>query len=220
MRKQSRIAHMTAGIQASRTCLSRRKFDFVRPINADGSGFNVITSGRNNNAFPSFAPDGKRIVYRTTGPEGEGLRILNLEDHSIAVLTNEYDNFPIWSPRGDLIAFTRKVSDDFEVCTVRPDGKNVSQLTQTRGNDAHASWSPDGARLVFTSGRMGSKDEVFYAASPQPYGEIFVIRYDGTEVEQLTDNQWEDGGPAWQPTRQIRRQQQRPPSEASGVTPG
>jgi Tol biopolymer transport system component len=34
-------------------------------VNADGSGFHVITSGLNNNAFPSFAPDGQRIVYRT-----------------------------------------------------------------------------------------------------------------------------------------------------------
>jgi len=51
-------------------------------INADGSGFQLITSGRNNNAFPSFAPDGKRIVYRTDGPDGEGLR-MNFEDHSI-----------------------------------------------------------------------------------------------------------------------------------------
>jgi hypothetical protein len=25
------------------------------------------------------------------------------------------------------------------------------------------------------------------------------MRYDGTGVEQLTDNQWEDGTPAWQP---------------------
>lgn len=168
-------------------------------IDADGSGFQLITSGRNNNAFPSFAPDGRRIVYRTSGPDGEGLRILNLTDHSITALTNDYDNFPFWSPRGDLIAFTRKVGDDFEVCTVRPDGKKVTQLTHTRGNDAHASWSPDGERIVFTSGRMGFKDEEFYTSAPQPYGEIFVMKYDGTEVEQLTDNQWEDGAPAWQP---------------------
>lgn len=38
--------------------------------------------------------------------------------------------------------------------------------------------------------------------APQPYGELFVMRYDGTHVQQLTDNQWEDGGPAWQPTPQ------------------
>ena len=34
-------------------------------VNADGSGFHLITSGHNNNAFASFAPDGKHIVYRT-----------------------------------------------------------------------------------------------------------------------------------------------------------
>ena len=171
----------------------------VGMVNVDGSGFQLITSGPNNNAFPSFAPDGKRIVYRTNGPDGEGLRIMNLEDHSVTVLTKDYDNFPAWSPRGDLIAFVRKIGDDFEVFTIRPDGKDASQLTHTKGNDAHVGWSPDGERLVFTSSRMGFKDEALYTNSPQPYGEIFVMRYDGTQVEQLTDNQWEDGGPAWQP---------------------
>ena len=46
---------------------------------------------------------------------------------------------------------------------------------------------------------MGFKDEVAYTDAPQPYGEIFVMRYDGTDVEQLTDNQWEEGTPGWEP---------------------
>ena len=46
---------------------------------------------------------------------------------------------------------------------------------------------------------MGFKDEVTYTDAPQPYGELFVMRYDGRDVQQLTDNQWEDGTPAWQP---------------------
>ena len=25
------------------------------------------------------------------------------------------------------------------------------------------------------------------------------MRYDGSDVQQLTDNQWEDGTPAWRP---------------------
>jgi len=172
----------------------------VGMINADGSGFRLITSGPNSNAFPSFAPDGRRIAYRTTGPDGTGLRIMSLEDHSIALLTKDYDNFPVWSPRGDLIAFVRKIGVDFEIFTIRPDGKDVTQLTHTKGNDAHLGWSPDGERIVFTSSRMGFKDEALntYGAA-QPYGEIFVMRYDGTQVEPLTDNQWEDGGPSWQP---------------------
>ena len=170
----------------------------VAMVNADGSGFHLITSGPNNNAFASYAPDGKHIVYRTAGPGGEGLRMMNLDDHSTTTLTDEYDNFPVWSPRGNLIAFIRRVEGNFEVLTIRPDGKDIRQLTTTRGNEAHLAWSPDGERLLFTSSRMGFKDEVLETGAPQPYGEIFVMRFDGTQVEQLTDNQWEDGGPAWQ----------------------
>ena len=43
----------------------------------------------------------------------------------------------------------------------------------------------------------GFKDEAPYTGAPQPYGEIFLMRADGTDLEQLTDNQWEEGGPAW-----------------------
>jgi hypothetical protein len=48
---------------------------------------------------------------------------------------------------------------------------------------------------------MGFKDEGPYTDAPQPYGELFVMRADGTGVEQLTDNQWEEGTPAWRPRR-------------------
>jgi TolB protein len=173
----------------------------VAILNADGSGLQIVTSGPNNNAFPSFAPDGKHIVYRTAGPDGDGLRILNLADHTISKLTDDWDNFPVWSPRGDTIAFVRRIGNDFEVFTVHPDGSAITQLTHTKGNEAHLAWSPDGERLLFTSSRMGFKDEVLYTGSPQPYGEIFVMRADGTSVEQLTDDQWEEGGPAWQPAK-------------------
>ncbi|HEV3277712.1 MAG TPA: hypothetical protein VG860_12915 [Terriglobia bacterium] len=173
----------------------------VAILNADGSGFHLVTSGPNNNAFASFAPDGKHIVYRTEGPDGEGLRIMDLEDHSVTVLTNGYDNFPTWSPRGDLIAFMRRADGFFQIVTIHPDGSDLKQLTHTKGNEAHMAWSPDGERLLFTSSRMGFKDEVLLIGNPQPYGEIFVMRYDGTGVEQLTDDQWEEGTPAWQPRR-------------------
>ena len=49
------------------------------------------------------------------------------------------------------------------------------QLTNSRGNDAHMAWSPDGERITFASERMGFKDEVIYTDAPQPYGEIFVM---------------------------------------------
>lgn len=171
----------------------------VAIVNADGTDFHFVTSGHNNNGFAAFSPDGSHIVYRTAGPDGEGLRIMNLTDGSVTVLTDQYDNFPLWSPRGDRIAFVRNIAGDFEVMTIHPDGKDVVQLTHTHGNEAHLAWSPDGERILFTSSRMGFKDETLYTGAPQPYGEIFVMNSDGTHVEQVTDDQWEEGGPAWQP---------------------
>ncbi len=175
----------------------------IAVIHPDGSGFREVTTGPNNNGFPSMAPDGKRFVYRSFGPEGDGLRIMNLETKAVTTLTKGYDNFPLWSPRGDLIVFSRQADGDYEIYTIKPDGTGVKRLTFARGNDAHMAWSPDGEHIAFATTRMGFKDEMTYTDAPQPYGEIFVMRADGTNVEQLTDNQWEDGTPAWQPTGRL-----------------
>jgi TolB protein len=181
----------------------------IAMINADGTGYHEVTSGANNNGFPSMAPDGKRFVYRSFGPDGEGLRIMNLETKAVTTLTDGYDNFPLWSPRGDLIMFSRAAQGDYEIYTIKPDGTGAKRLTFSKGNDAHMAWSPDGESIVWASSRLGFKDEGIYTDAPQPYGELFVMRYDGTRVQQLTDNQWEDGTPAWQPA--LRR----PPSRTA-----
>ena len=162
-----------------------------------------MTSGPSNNGFPSMAPDGTRFVYRTFGPDGEGLRIMNIDTNAVTTLTSGYDNFPQWSPRGDLIMFSRQAQGDYEIYTVHPDGSSVKRLTFVHGNDAHMAWSPDGEHIVFASTRMGFKDEAIYTDAPQPYGELFVMKYDGSNLEQLTDNQWEDGTPAWRPAPKL-----------------
>jgi len=171
----------------------------IAVINPDGSGFRELTTGPNNSAFPSMAPDGKRFVYRTFGPDGDGLKIMNIETNAVAMLTKGYDNFPLWSPRGDLIMFSRLAEGDYDIYTIKPDGTSLKRITHSHGNDAHQAWSPDGEQIVVASSRMGFKDEGVYTDAPQPYGELFVMRFDGTDVRQLTDNQWEDGTPAWQP---------------------
>ena len=86
----------------------------IEIVRADGSGLRTLTEGPGNAGFPSWSPDGKRIVYRVAGSE-QGLRILNLEDGKVVTLTREYDNFPAWSPKGDLIEFTSFRDGDFEI---------------------------------------------------------------------------------------------------------
>ena len=96
--------------------------------------------------------------------------------------------------------FTSDRDGDFELYTIRPDGKALSALTDSPGNDAHSGWSPDGEWIVFSSGRKGFKDEMaLYDGVPQPYGEIFAMRADGSDVRQLTDNKWEDASAGWAP---------------------
>jgi TolB protein len=173
----------------------------VAMVNADGSGYQELTSGESNSAFPSMSPDGRRFVYRTFAPDGSGgLRIMDIETKIVRPIGTGYDNFPLWSPRGDLIMFSRQQGGYYEIYTIKPDGTGLRQLTHSHGNDAHMAWSADGTYIVFASSRKGYKDEVVYTDAPQPYGDIFVMRYDGSDVRQLTDNQWEEGTPGWRPT--------------------
>jgi Tol biopolymer transport system component len=164
----------------------------------DGSGYGEVGEPGFNNGFPSWSPDGGRIVYK----RGKQLVILSLASGKVVPLTDgsHYDNFPQWSPKSDVIMFTSDRDGDFELYTIRPDGTGLRRMTDVPGNDAHSIWSDDGEWVVFSSARRGFKDEMaLYDRVPQPYGEIFVMRADGSDVRQLTDNKWEDASPGWMP---------------------
>ena len=88
-----------------------------------------------------------------------------------------------------MISFTSKRDGDYEIYVIRPDGTGLRRLTQTRGNDAHSDWSPDAEWIAFSTSQQGFKDE--YALHPgnlQPYGEIALMRKDGSDLRLLTDN--------------------------------
>jgi Tol biopolymer transport system component len=67
---------------------------------ADGSYYEALTNDTVNSGFPSYSHDGRYLVYREWGTRF-GLRIMDLTDKSVRVLTNAADNLPSWSPKGE-----------------------------------------------------------------------------------------------------------------------
>ena len=101
-----------------------------------------------------------------------------------------------WRPQ----AFCSFRDGDYDIYTMRSDGSDVRKLTSSHGNDAHPIWSPDGVWILFTSSRKGFKDEATLNEwGPQPYGDLYVMHADGSDVRQLTDNQFEEATAAWRP---------------------
>ena len=174
----------------------------IAVVNPDGSGLTIVTDGSGNVGFPSWSPDGTQIVYRASDKDRQGLFVITVATGDIRSLTadSSHDNFPAWSPKGDRIAFTRFFESDYELYTINPDGTGTRRVTNQPGNDAHCAWSPDGEWLAFTSARGGFKDEAaLHPGNAQQYGDIYVMRPDGSHVRQLTDTPFEEGTVAWAP---------------------
>jgi len=178
-------------------------------IKADGSMDGKpepLTDGSTNAGFPSYSPDGGRIVYRVWSPTAKGLRILDLGTRATTPLTTEPDNVPGWSPDGKRIVFTRKLVDpsdpnkfNFDVFTIRPDGTGLARLTSGGSNDAHATWTWDG-RIAYNSGNYGFRDELgLYDNSFQPDGQNWVMNADGSDAHAITDTLWEEAMPLYVP---------------------
>ncbi len=105
---------------------------------------------------------GGRVVFAAKpgpGPDGERLDIYssNLAGRKVRRLTRDpaFENDPVVSPDGRLIAFVRKVRGRGQIFTMRLDGTHQVRLTDDGRRDRLPSWSPDGHRLVFISQPAG-----------------------------------------------------------------
>ena len=168
-----------------------------------------------NNAFPSCSPDGKSIVFRSGRSGHKNLYIVDAVDGEfnggLRRLTEGawIDTMPCWSPKGDLIAFSSNRHNPgnpevFGIYVVRPDGSGLRRIEVAKGADAererlnHVCFSSDGEWLLFTANLGGvTAEPVSWPNQFQPYGDLYVVRLDGSGLRRLTCNAYENGTPAW-----------------------
>ncbi|KAH6787566.1 tolB protein-like protein [Perilla frutescens var. hirtella] len=169
-----------------------------------------------NNAFPSSSPDGKSVVFRSGRSGHKNLYIVDAIEGEfkgeIRRLTEGpwIDTMPNWSADGKLIAFSSNRHDPdnveaFGIYLIEPDGKGlrrveVAGLELKRERLNHVCFSCDGEWLVFTANLGGvTAEPVALPNHFQPYGDLYMVRLDGTGLRRLSFGGYEDGTPTWCP---------------------
>lgn len=90
------------------------------------------------------------------------------------------------------IAFSSNRDGNPEIYVMNVDGAGQTRLTTTDAftYDDDPKWSPDGAKIAYTSAFLGF------------LGDIYVMNADGTGQTRLTSNVANDQGPTWSPDEQ------------------
>jgi TolB protein len=142
--------------------------DQIFTMNIDGSNVKMISNGDGRTTCSYFFKGNKRVVYASThGGKKE------------------------CPPNPDMSqGYVWAVYPDYDLYTADADGKNIKQLTDTRGYDAEATVSPNGKKIVFTSERNGDLD-------------LYSMDIDGRNIKRLTDAVGYDGGAFYSPDNKM-----------------
>jgi dipeptidyl aminopeptidase/acylaminoacyl peptidase len=91
-----------------------------------------------------------------------------------------------------------QLRDDYEINAVRSGGAGLRPLTTNEFDDRSPSWSPDGSRIAFVSGRTpGILNPGLWTMTPSGGSQSRVQL--ATAQESWGVHIWSDTGPAWSP---------------------
>lgn len=136
-------------------------------MDADGTNIERLTHDEFEDSNPTFSPDGRYIAYRSTREkrrdkasglilDNDDIFLIDLQNKDAAPvnLSNHIDDdlTPKWSPTGDFIVFSsQRKGNSFQIFRMKPDGSDITQLTDNGFHNYTPNVSYDGTEIVFSS---------------------------------------------------------------------
>lgn len=186
-----------SGVQVTRAA--------IYTMNADGSGQRSLRP-EGLNGRPSWSPDGSLIVFSTLqfGKQATVSRMAASGSRVRKLLTTPLPangrgiglDSPTFSPDGKRIAFVWRKKAVAAIFTMNASGGGLKQVTpwQKGGLADKVDWSPDGARIAFSSPDPG--------VLPGISSNVFTARPDGTGLVKITKSRGgkiHNGLDSWSP---------------------
>ncbi len=159
----------------------------IYSMNADGSDAKNLTQNSAFDEFPEWSPDGTKIAFRSKRQGGiNKIYIMDADGANVRRVTNIQGKRVTWSPDGKQLVFTSTSvgEENYEIFTINIDGTNLTRLTFNPEMDSDPAWSPDGARIAFSSARDG-------------IAQIYLMNPDGSDPVKLTNGGRSSYHPTW-----------------------
>jgi Tol biopolymer transport system component len=99
---------------------------------------------------PEFSIPGAVVFHSNMDGDNE---IYLITQNSITRLTDNTwnDEYPVWSPDGEKIAFTADREGHYDIFVMEADGSNITRMTTTKAHEKEPSWFPDGKSIAYSS---------------------------------------------------------------------
>jgi TolB protein len=119
----------------------------IYTIRPDGSHLRALTATPTDEEWPNWSPDGKRIAFHADAAmpsEQWDVYVMCRDGGSPPTrLTTAGGYHAVWSPDGRKIVFSKELTDNIELFTMRADGSRPKQLiARPESHDNHPDWQP------------------------------------------------------------------------------
>ncbi len=143
----------------------------IYTMSLGGGSLNRITRTRGAETSPSWSPNGDQLVYSSDDRGSPQLFISSStgtsdsSDMDHLVTGNSYCTKPDWSPDGKWIAFTTRISGQFQIGVFDVARRTAQLITTVGGEDPD--WTRDSRHLVYSNnGRLYLLDTVSRQSLP------------------------------------------------------